>query len=189
MYAAAALVRKGLIAAAWIDTAEALKPCRVSGRPSGHPGAGYPGLRFAEIGPTRSSVVADRDVCWPAIGRSNAGLTRQWPEGLQQTVAVLRFSLVISPCSVRPSSVVNSTRMPTLNLARSTSCRADRISRNRSTTRRFRSTSSSSESRARSIITSPILVDRNIRRDRGAHAAPSVLPASGRLCNQRAHTG
>jgi hypothetical protein len=53
-----------------------------------------------EIGTTRS--VNDRYVCGSVIGRNNAGLTRQWPEGLQQTVAVLRFSLVISPCSVPP---------------------------------------------------------------------------------------
>lgn len=70
-----------------------------------------------EIGTTRP--VDDRYVCGSVIGRNNAGLTRQGPEGLQQTVAVLRFSLVISPCSVPPSSVVNSTPRRLQNLRQS----------------------------------------------------------------------
>jgi hypothetical protein len=102
------------------EETEDAKTCesRMSGAPSRVAWIrAHPRLRPAGIGRTRAAGTADSWAC--AIGQSSVGLTRQWPNGLQRTVAVLRLSLVISPCNVRPSSVVNSTRMPTVNWASS----------------------------------------------------------------------
>jgi hypothetical protein len=84
--------------------------------------------------------------------RKRDGVTRQRPEGVT-TVAVCRFSREIVPRIVRPSSVLNSTVIPTENRASCMSCFAERMRFSRSTIRQLRSMSSASERFVRSIVT------------------------------------
>jgi hypothetical protein len=96
---------------------------------------------------TRGAEAVDSGI---AATRKSEGLTRQRPAALT-TVAVRRFSRAIVPLTVRPSSVSNSTTIPTENRASWVRLLADRMSCSRSMIRWLSSISSSSESLVRSI--------------------------------------
>jgi hypothetical protein len=85
-----------------------------------------------------------------STARSNEGLTRQRPDAVT-IVAVRPFSRATVPLILRPSSVSNSTTIPTENFASCVRLLADRMSCRRSTIRRFSVISSSSDSVVSSI--------------------------------------
>ena len=89
------------------------------------------------------------DACGTLTARRSEGLTRHCPNALT-IVAVRRLRRATVPRTVRPSSVSNSTAIPTENLASWVRFLAERRSCKRSTTRRFRSINSSSDSFVRS---------------------------------------